>query len=71
MKLKRYELHKTQAGASMRQNEFDGEWTDADQAEGKITELKSVLRLIADTLPHIGGNDRSVQSLLREIKAVM
>ena len=71
MKLKRYELHQTQSGASMRPNEMEGEWVDADQAEAIIRELKSVLQAVADTLPLIGGNENRVQRLLDEIKAVM
>jgi hypothetical protein len=71
MKLKRYELHQTNAGSHMRLDETDGEWVDADEAEVIIRELKSVLRVVADTLPFIGGNENRVQRLLNEIKAVM
>jgi hypothetical protein len=45
--------------------------SELEEANEAIRKMQSVLKLVANTLPHIGGNDRSVQSLLREIKAVM
>ena len=56
------------------QNATDIEMASAELAEARATEeirrLKSVLKIVADTLPFIGGNPRSVENLLREIKAV-
>ena len=48
-----------------------GEFVDADDALQLIEEMRRVLKIVAATLPHIGGLDLSVQSLLREIKSVI
>jgi hypothetical protein len=46
MKLKRYELHKTQAGSHMRLSEFDGEWCDADDVERLEMDLSKCFHLL-------------------------
>ena len=38
------------------------------ETRSEIDSLKQVLRLVADTLPHIGGNERSVDALMRQIR---
>ena len=38
--------------------------------QAEIDRLKRVLKIVADTLPFVGGNQTSVDSLMREIKTV-
>ena len=37
------------------------------ELQAQINELKRVLTSVADTLPHIGGNDRSVDAMMKDI----
>ena len=68
--LKRFRLEQSASGAEMIEDEHDGEWVAADRVQTEIDRLKRVLKIVADTLPFLGGNQMSVDSLMREIKTV-
>ena len=69
--LKKFRMEQSASSAGMVEDDSDGEWVNADQAEAVINELKSVLRLVSDTLPYIGGNEQKMERLIREIKSVL
>ena len=56
-------------------NTGDIEQASADLADARrqaeIGNLKRVLTTVLNTLPHIGGNARSIDSLMKEIRKVL
>lgn len=62
MKLKRYELHQTNAGSCMRQRD-DGEWCDADDVERLEAQLNEAV-LLLDTV--VNANSESITPDLRD-----
>lgn len=62
MKLKRYELHQTNAGSCMRQRD-DGEWCDADDVERLEAQLNEAV-LLLETV--VNANSESITPSLRD-----